>query len=75
MTASGGPNAATYMWYSDIATATAWTMPRNAALVGVVACASSATITVCGVATGSPARTALDPAARRAGDYIAPTSL
>ena len=54
MTASGGPNAATYMWYSDIVTATAWTMPRNAALAGVVACTSSATITVCGVATGSP---------------------
>jgi hypothetical protein len=32
-----GPNAATYMWYSDIVTATAETMPRINALVGVVA--------------------------------------
>ena len=44
--ASGGPNAATYMWYSDIATATICTAARKAALVGVVACASSETTAV-----------------------------
>ena len=43
MTASGGPNAATYMWYSDIATATAMISQRRCLLTGVVGCASSET--------------------------------
>src|SRR6185369_2573542 len=45
MIASGGPNAATYMWYSDIAIAIALISQRSATLPGVVAGFSSETIT------------------------------
>ena len=43
MTASGGPNAATYMWNSDIATATSVTTAATTLEEGAVGAISSET--------------------------------
>src|SRR6185503_3806762 len=69
MIASGGPNAATYMWYSDIAMAMALISQRSATLPGVVASFSSETTTA-GVASDMLSGT---PRAARGGqDGVAP---
>src|SRR4051812_22271185 len=47
-TASGGPNAATYMWYSDIETATSVTAIASARQGGAVAWVSSETTAAAG---------------------------
>src|SRR5215218_4943880 len=52
VTASGGPNAATYMWYRDIATATSVTPIASARQGGAVAWAPSETTAMAGWAKG-----------------------